>query len=99
MVNLIRFAHGDAKQVEKYVYAIEPFLVRVGASVVHYGTETGMLAGDDPWDAIVISKYPSRAAVAALEDDAGYQSIANMRTRSNRSTTLQPTPSSWKRTG
>ncbi|MFT3696403.1 MAG: DUF1330 domain-containing protein [Kofleriaceae bacterium] len=92
MINLLRFAEGDGQQVEKYVYAIEPFLAKVGAVIVHYGTETGVLGGEEPWDAIVIAKYPSRDAISQLEKDPGYAWIANMRTRSQRSTTLQPTP-------
>ncbi|HEY6033741.1 MAG TPA: hypothetical protein VIV58_05760, partial [Kofleriaceae bacterium] len=64
MINLLRFAKGGREQYEAYAYAIEPFLLKVGGSIVYAGIAGDALVAEDgqAWDAIVIVKYPSRDA-------------------------------------
>jgi uncharacterized protein (DUF1330 family) len=96
MINLLRFAKGGREQYEAYAYAIEPFLVRVGGSIVYAGIAGEALVAEDgqAWDAIVIVRYPSRHAFSQMVADPGYQAIAHHRTSALRETVLQPT-SPW----
>jgi len=93
MVNLLRFAKGGREQYEAYAYAIEPFLVKVGGSIVYAGIAGEALVAEDgqAWDAIVIVRYPSRAAFSQMVADPGYQAITHLRTSALRETLLQPT--------
>ena len=96
MINLLRFAKGGREQYEAYAYAIEPFLVRVGGSIVYAGSAGEVLVAEDgqAWDAIVIVRYPSRRAFSEMVADPGYQVITHHRTSALRETVLQPT-SPW----
>lgn len=93
MMNLLRFATGGREQYEMYAYAIEPFLAKVGGSLVYAGLAGEALIAEDgqAWDAIVIVRYPSRAAFKQMVADPGYQAIAHHRTAALRETVLQPT--------
>lgn len=93
MINLLRFAKGGREQYEMYAYAIEPFLLKVGAEITYAGIAGDALIGEDgqAWDAIVIVRYPSRAALRELVADPGYQAITHMRTSALRESVLQPT--------
>ncbi len=93
MINLLRFAQGGREQYEAYAYAIEPFLVKVGGSIVYAGIAGDALVAEDSqaWDAVVIVRYPSRAAFTAMVADPGYQTITHLRTSALRETVLQPT--------
>ena len=96
MINLLRFAKGGREQYEAYAYAIEPFLLKVGGEITYAGIASDALVAEDgqAWDAIVIVKYPSRAAFSEMVADPGYQAITHLRTSALRETVLQPT-SPW----
>jgi uncharacterized protein (DUF1330 family) len=63
----------------RYGDAVRPLLERHGAEVLYAGEPVGRLIGDDEWDVAVISRYPSRAAVAALVRDPDFEAAAPLR--------------------
>ncbi len=72
------------------------FLLKVGGELTYAGIASDALVAEDgqAWDAIVIVKYPSRAAFSQMVADPGYQAITHLRTSALRETVLQPT-SPW----
>ena len=95
MLNLLRFkAGGGRASYEAYASAIEPFLGKAGASIVHAAdTGTALVApdGDTAWDAILLVTYPTRGAFAAMVADPEYQQITHLRTEALDAAVLQPT--------
>jgi uncharacterized protein (DUF1330 family) len=97
MLNLLRFADGGRTHYEAYAAAIQPFLAKVGGSVVYAGLAGDPLVAEagQGWDAVVIVRYPDRRAFMAMVADPGYQAITHLRTRALRETVLQPTTPWW----
>ena len=98
MLNLLRFEpDGGRERYAEYARAIEPFLERVGGSVVYLGeTGTPLVAPEhDAWDAVLLVRYPSRAAFSRMVADPEYQQITHMRTEALAAAVLQPT-SAWR---
>lgn len=95
MLNLLRFKpDGGRESYHKYAQAILPFLDKVGGSVVYFGdTTTPLVAhpGDTAWDAVLLVRYPSRAAFSAMVADPEYQHITHLRTEALDAAVLQPT--------
>jgi uncharacterized protein (DUF1330 family) len=95
MLNLLRFKDdGGRDRYDAYATAIGPFLKQVGASVVYFGTTgTPLVApqADTSWDAVLLVRYPSRAAFSAMVADPEYQQITHLRTEALEAAVLQPT--------
>jgi uncharacterized protein (DUF1330 family) len=95
MLNLLRFKpDGGRESYNKYSRAILPFLEKVGGTVVYFGeTSTPLVAPDTdtPWDAVLLVRYPSRAAFSAMVADPDYQQITHLRTEALDAAALQPT--------
>jgi uncharacterized protein (DUF1330 family) len=95
MLNLLRFKPGGGREsYNKYARAIVPHLEEVGAEVVYFGDTTTPLVApptDTAWDAVLIVRYPSRAAFSAMVADPGYQQITHLRTEALDAAVLQPT--------
>lgn len=94
MLNLLKFAEGGRPSYEAYAREIAPFLKKVGGEVVYFGdTTTPLVAppGDTAWDAVLLVRYPSRAAFSAMVADPEYQGITGLRTAALEAAVLQPT--------
>lgn len=93
MVNLLAYVD-DGSAYQAYGLAVFEHLERVGASILYAGDVDGVLIGegDGPgWDAIVIVRYPNRAAFLEMVSDPGYQAIGHLRTEALRDSRLIPT--------
>jgi uncharacterized protein (DUF1330 family) len=100
MLNLLRFAaHGRERYLE-YVRACTPALHRLGAVVLYGGDGSTPLMPRDgkPWDAVLLVRYPSRAAFCALLRDPEYQRATPLRDTALQETVLQTTIP-WGSTG
>jgi uncharacterized protein (DUF1330 family) len=79
MLNLLKFDGVDgAASYQRYAEEVQSFLASVGASVVYAGDVSRRVIGeaDDPtWDAVLVVRYPSRAAFLAMVTDPGYLEI------------------------
>jgi len=93
MLNLLRFGDGGRARYDEYARAIAPFLAKVGGELVYAGDGTTALVAEagQAWDAVLLVKYPSRAAFAAMVMDPEYQKITHLRTAALTEAVLQPT--------
>ncbi len=91
MLNLLRFA--DRAGYEAYLRATAPFLAKVGGEVVYAGLGGDPLVAEDgqAWDAVLLVRYPSREAFAAMVGDREYREVTKLRAQSLREAVLQPT--------
>jgi uncharacterized protein (DUF1330 family) len=94
MLNLLRFKPGGGRaSYDAYAKAIVPFLDEVGAELVYLGdTGTPLVAPDShDWDAVLLVRYPTRAAFSHMVADPAYQQITHLRTEALEAAVLQPT--------
>ena len=93
MLNLLRFKEDGRESYERYGREIQPFLEKVGAELVYLGDcSTVMVAPEThEWDAVLLVRYPSRAAFSAMVADPGYQGITGLRTAALSEAVLQAT--------
>jgi len=93
MLNLLRFTDNGRARYREYMAAAAPFLAKAGGELVYFGEGTTPLVGDpqDPWNAVLLVRYPSRAAFLAMVSDPAYVAITHLRTEALRETILQPT--------
>ena len=93
MLNLLRFAEGGRARYAEYLRATAPFLAKVGGELVYAGQGATALVAEtgQAWDAVLLVKYPSRAAFAAMVADPDYQRITHLRAESLEEAVLQPT--------
>jgi len=93
MLNLLRFADGGRARYDEYARAIQPFLAKVGGELVYGGDGATALVAEpgQAWDAVLLVKYPSRAAFCAMVADPDYQRITHLRTEALREAVLQAT--------
>ena len=91
MLNLLRFA--DRAAYDEYGRAIQPYLAKVGGEVVYFGDGSTVLVAEagQSWDAVLLVRYPSRAAFARMVADPDYQKITHLRTRALSEAVLQAT--------
>lgn len=93
MLNLLAFAPDGRESYREYSRAILPFLEKVGGEVVYAG-ETGtslVPAEGSGWDAVLLVRYPSRAAFSQMVADPEYQQITHLRTQALEQAVLQAT--------
>lgn len=83
MLNLLRFVEdGGRASYDRYAEGVEPCLREVGASLLWYGSGDSVVIGDedaDAWDAVLLVRYPSRAAFIDMVSSPAYQAIAHFR--------------------
>ncbi len=93
MLNLLRFADGGAARYREYGAAVAPFLAAVGGEVVYAGDGGAALIAEDgqAWDAVLLVRYPDRAAFMRMVMNPDYQKITHLRTTALREAVLQPT--------
>ena len=94
MLNLLRFAEGGRVSYDQYARALsETFLPRYGGEVLYAGDgHTPLVAehGQD-WDAVLLVRYPDRAAFSRMVADPEYQEVTRLRTDALTEAVLQPT--------
>jgi len=91
MLNLLRYKpDGGRESYMKYAKAIVPFLEAVGGEVVYFGEGGTPLVGE-PWDAVLLVRYPSRRKFSEMVANPDYQQITHLRTEALDAALLQPT--------
>lgn len=94
MLNLLRFRAGGRDTYASYAKALsETFLPRYGGEVLYAGDGSTTLAAEDgqSWDAVLLVRYPSRAAFSTMVADPDYQQVTRLRTESLTEAVLQAT--------
>ena len=97
MLNLLRYAEGGRELYARYAAALsETFLPRYGGEVLYAGDGSTALVAEpgQAWDAVLLVRYPSRAAFSAMVADPEYQQVTALRTRALSDAVLQAT-SAW----
>jgi uncharacterized protein (DUF1330 family) len=79
LVNLVRLRPGGRDAYRRYGEVVMPLLERHGAEVLHAGEPVQRLIGDEEWDVAVVTRYPSRSALAALVRDPEFEATAPLR--------------------
>ena len=100
MLNLLRFRpDGGRASYDAYARAIAPFLAKVGARVLYAGdgATPPVAEAGQAWEAVLLVRYPSRAAFLAMVADPDYQAITHLRSESLVEAVLQPT-TAWPAT-
>jgi uncharacterized protein (DUF1330 family) len=94
MLNLLRFAEGGRSSYEEYARHLRgTFLPRYGGEILYAGAGSTVLAAEDgqSWDAVVVVRYPDRAAFSRMVADPEYQEVTHLRTRALSEAVLQAT--------
>jgi uncharacterized protein (DUF1330 family) len=93
MLNLLRFADGGRPGYQEYARLIQPFLEELGAELLYIGDcDTPLVAPAlHEWDAVLLVRYPSRAAFSRMVANPDYQQITSLRTQALSAAVLQPT--------
>jgi len=93
MLNLLRFAPGGRARYAEYLRATAPFLAKVGGELVYAGDGATALVAEagQAWDAVLLVRYPSRAAFAAMVADPDYQGVTHLRSEALAEAVLQAT--------
>jgi len=81
MINLLQFGPNGADSYQRYAKEVQPFLKSVGATVLYAGDASHVVAGDIDrafWDAIVVVRYPSRAAFVSMATNPDYHEHAHV---------------------
>ena len=94
MLNLLRFAEGGRDLYDRYAAALSgTFLPRYGGAVLYAGDGSTALVAEEgqAWDAVLLVRYPSRAAFSAMVADPEYQEVTGLRSRALREAVLQAT--------
>ena len=88
MTNLLAFKGAEgAKDYARYAEQVQPLLDDAGAKLVYLGSARQMVIGEeeDPWwDAIVVVRYPTVEAFAAMVRSPEYQAVHVHRARALR---------------
>ena len=79
LINLVRLRAGGAEAYQQYQAAVAPIAARHGAAAIFAGPGVGTLIGDDAWDLGVVTRYPSRQALADLVNDPDFVDLTDLR--------------------
>jgi uncharacterized protein (DUF1330 family) len=92
LVQLLRFVEGGRDRYLKYSMAAQPIARSFGGQVLYAGecVQPLLAADGQAWDAIVLVRYPNRAAYADMLADPGYRAIAPQRTSALREAAILP---------
>ncbi len=93
MLNLLRFAGGGRERYREYVQAFSPFADKYGGELVYAGDGSTALVAEpgQAWDAVLMVRFPSRAAFSKMVADPDYQKITPLRTTALSEAVLQAT--------
>ncbi len=92
LVQLLRFTAGGRDKYLQYSATAQPILRALGAQVLYAGEcVKPLVAGEEqPWDAIVVVRYPNRSAYVQLLGDPGFRAIADLRRAALREAVFLP---------
>lgn len=102
MINLLQFAPNGADCYQRYAREVGPFLESVGAAVLYAGEASHVVAGDIErpwWDAIVVVRYPSRAAFVSMATSQDYHERAHVHRAAALESTHLIATNPWQLTG
>jgi uncharacterized protein (DUF1330 family) len=93
MLNLLRFTPDGRASYDEYSRRAGRFLKRHGAELLYAGDGGTPLVAEEgqAWDAVLVVRYPSRAAFSRMVADPEYQEITGLRSRALAEAVLQPT--------
>jgi uncharacterized protein (DUF1330 family) len=93
MLNLVRFKQDGRASYEAYANAVMPFLLKAGGQPLYAGDGSTALVAEpgQTWDAVLLVRYPSRAAFLKMVADPEYQRISHLRTEALHEAVLQAT--------
>jgi len=93
MLNLLKFRDGHRDSYARYAREIGRFLAAVGADVIYAGDCSTTLVAPEAhdWDAVLLVRYPTRAAFGQMVANPDYQQITSLRTEALSSAVLQAT--------
>ncbi|HZH18417.1 MAG TPA: DUF1330 domain-containing protein [Archangium sp.] len=96
ILNLVRFKEGGRAAYAEYASAVMPCLLKVGGQPLYAGDGSTALVAEpgQSWDAVLLVRYPSRAAFLQMVADPEYQRISHLRTAALQEAVLQAT-SPW----
>jgi uncharacterized protein (DUF1330 family) len=89
LVQLLRFTEGGRDKYLQFSASAQGILRPLGGQVLYAGECVQPLQGE-LWDAIVVVRYPSRAAYLEMLTDPKYQSIVHLRREALREAALLP---------
>jgi uncharacterized protein (DUF1330 family) len=71
----------------------ETFLPRYGGEILYAGDGSTALVAEEgqAWDAVLVVRYPSRAAFSGMVADPEYQAVTHLRTQALAEAVLQAT--------
>lgn len=93
MLNLLKYQPDGRGGYREYAARIRPFLEQLGAEVLYVGDCSTILVAPDAhdWDAVLLVRYPSRAAFTRMVADPEYQRITGLRSAALQDAVLQAT--------
>jgi uncharacterized protein (DUF1330 family) len=93
MLNLLKLRPNGRPGYEEYADRIRPFLDELGAEIVYAGDCSTILVAPEAhdWDAVLLVRYPSRAAFSRMVANPEYQTITGLRTGALADAVLQAT--------
>src|ERR1700761_9643483 len=93
MLNLLKLRPNGRPGYEEYADRIRPFLDELGAEIVYAGDCSTILVAPEAhdWDAVLLVRYPSRAAFSQMVANPEYQKITGLRTAALADAVLQAT--------
>jgi uncharacterized protein (DUF1330 family) len=93
MLNLLKMRPDGRPGYEEYAERIRPFLDELGAEIVYAGDCSTILVApqEHEWDAVLLVRYPSRAAFSKMVANPEYQKITGLRTAALEDAVLQAT--------
>ncbi len=93
MLNLLKMRPDGRPGYVEYAERIRPFLDELGAEVVYAGDCSTILVApqEHDWDAVLLVRYPSRAAFGKMVANPEYQKITGLRTAALEDAVLQAT--------
>ncbi len=93
MLNLLRYRPDGEASYRAYTDALAGYLPRIGAEVLYVGDCSTVLVAPPEWgwDALLVVRYPSRAAFSAMVHDPEYQRVTHLRTEALTEAVLQAT--------
>ncbi|MCP3166528.1 DUF1330 domain-containing protein [Myxococcus qinghaiensis] len=93
MMNLVRFKEGGRASFAEYASAIMPFMIKAGAQPLYAGDGSTALVAEpgQTWDAVMLVRYPSRAAFLQMVNDPDYQRFSHLRTAALHEAVMQAT--------
>jgi uncharacterized protein (DUF1330 family) len=92
LVQLLRFAEGGRDLYLKYSVAAQPIVRSFGGQVLYAGecVEPLLAAPGQAWDAVVLVRYPNRAAYLDMLAAPAYRAIAPQRGAALRDVAILP---------